>query len=257
MLLLWQQWEKLARFPHPWPGACSALRSRAVGSGGLAPLRGAGSAVRAAGRASFNLSVEPHKRGYSVLLNKVVLVRPQVLRMPSGFVFKAARGKCEASLTDRSVYYAKMCRIEIVWLFLREWAEPARNSNTNLACSVCGKGDALKVPVPPGWDGWARQCQRDVILDGSMSWEKLLAHVLLSYHYLLFLVTEIQVEKLQITNSFCRSFRGWLQTGAVCLGWACWYSSSQRCLSRCCANKRRAKVVPTVFLWGQHCGFSP
>lgn len=70
-----------------------------LSTAGLAPLRGAGSAVRASGRASFNLSMEPHKRGYSVLLNKVVLVRPQVLRMPSGFVFKAARGDCKLLLT--------------------------------------------------------------------------------------------------------------------------------------------------------------
>lgn len=73
-----------------------------------------------------------------------------------------------------------MCRIEIVWFFFREWAEPARNSNTKSSCSVCGEGDALKVPVPPGWDGRTHQCQRDVILDGSTSWEKLLAHVLFS-----------------------------------------------------------------------------
>lgn len=109
MLLLWQQWEKLARFPRPWPGACSALQSWAVGC--LARLRGAGSTMRAAGRASFNLSVELRKRGYSVLLNKVVLVRPQVLRMPSGFVFKAARGDFKLLLT---IFVLKISMYNIV-----------------------------------------------------------------------------------------------------------------------------------------------
>lgn len=71
------------------------------------------------------------------------------------------------------------------------------------------------------WSPRPSQHQRakDIILDGSASWEKLVAHVLFSCPYLFFLYTEIQVEKLQIANSFCRSFRGWPQTGAACLGW--------------------------------------